>query len=114
MIQHRFAFRLIHRVRLGHSARWHLTYRAGDSTRIVATLDYLPTSQEWRLKSAPPPLHPTEAAWSHPAYKGAGSGKGPQSVPAWLQREVIAQLAAWGLETLDRLASNAMESGGAS
>lgn len=96
MIQHVFTFE---RVALGKPpapSRWHVTLATAESLEIVAALEFVPGMQAWRLK-AYHPLPLEEAAWSHPAYPASAK---PRMVPAWLQREVIAQLAFWGLAKL--------------
>ena len=97
MIQHRFSAELVARGRPPAPSRWHLTYRDGDSLEILAEIDFRPETQDWRLRSRVPALRGRDATWSSSGYPAAAR---PSTVPAWLQREITAQLFVWALEAL--------------
>lgn len=87
--QNEFTFEAVAR---GLTTRWHVAHRG----RVVATLDL--RADEWRLLGVEAPSGPLSgcsAAWSQEAAPARA-----KSVPAWMRREVIAQLAAWALPAL--------------
>ena len=93
MIQHSFPFERVALAKPPAASCWHVTLATAVSLEILVTFEFIPGMEAWRLKSCRP-LAQEEAAWSHPAYRASGR---PRTVPAWLQREVIAQLTVWSL-----------------
>lgn len=106
MVQHAFVFESVALAKPPLSSCWRVTLATADSVEILATLDFIPAMEAWRLCPCPP-LPREEASWSHSAYPASSR---PRTVPAWLQREVIAQLAAWSIgKLLGREPSHARE-----